>query len=253
MIFPRPLLAVYLLILLTGCTQLFKPPADDVPARIIIGRLIDHNKELTQFKGLAKVQMISEGRSQSGRIAFAAIWPDKMRVELLNMMGAPLTTLAGDGDDIRIISHIDNKKYRIRQSPTALEPVIHLPVGIEDLQSLLSGRVPLPPHAFAQLMETDGPEDVVLLKNRWHGLISKLKVDSKTHQIKNMQVYDAEGELRYQIQWHLWKAVGGYILPSKVIIESFNLQRLILSVDRIWPNIEVSPSTFVIDLPQPPS
>lgn len=224
-----------------------------MPARIILGRLIDHNKKLTQFKGLANVQMIAEGRSQSGRIAFAAIWPDKMRVELLNMMGAPLTTLAGDGDDIFIISHIDNKQYRIRQSPTALEPVLHLPVGIEDMQSLLSGRVPLPPHAFAQLMETDGPEKVVLLKNRWHGLISKLKVDGKTHQIKNMQVYNAKGQLRYQIQWHQWKATGEYILPSKVTIESFDRQRLILSMDRFWPNIEVSPSTFTIDLARPPS
>ena len=242
------LLTILVLALSTGCVQMFKPPADDAYARLVIGRLLEQNNELIQFKGLANVQMKDAGRLRSGRIAFAAVRPDRMRVELLNTMGVPLTSLTGDGDHISILSHTDKKHYRIRQSRTALEPVVHLPIGIEDLQSLLSGGVPLPSHAFARFMESDGPDEVVVLKNRWHGVVSKLRVDSETHQIRNMQVFDGEGQLQYQIHWHQWKKNGDFTLPSKVTIESLSHQSLELVVVRFWPNAEVAPSTFVLDL-----
>lgn len=242
------LFMIYLLILLTGCAQLFKPPTDDAYARMVIERLLVQNEGLTQFKGMAKIQMKDEGRVRSGRIAFAAVQPNRMRVELLNTMGVPLTSLAGDGKHISILSHTDKKHYRIRQSRTALEPLIHLPIGIEDLQSLLAGRIRLPPHAFARFVETDGPQEVVVLKNRWHGMVSKLQVDAQTHKIKNMQVFDGEGRLHYQIQWHQWKERGEFILPTKVTIESISQQSLEFVVDRFWPNAEVAPSTFVLDL-----
>lgn len=242
------LFLVFLFVLLTGCAQLFKPPVDDAYARLVIGRLLEQNNGLTQFKGLAKVQMKDEGRLRSGRIAFAGVMPDRMRVELLNTMGVPLTSLAGDGKHISILSHIDKKHYRIRQSRTALEPVVHLPIGIEDLQSLLSGGVPLPLHAFARFLESDGPDEIVVLKNRWHGVVSKLLVDSKTHQIRSMQVFDSEGQLAYQIHWHQWKKNGEFTLPSKVTIESLSHQSLELVMVRFWPNAEVAPSTFVLDL-----
>jgi outer membrane biogenesis lipoprotein LolB len=243
-----PLLMIYLLVLSTGCVKLFKAPEDDAYARIVIGRLLAQNEELTRFKGLAKVKMTDEGRSRSGRIAFAAVRPDRMRVELLNTMGTPLTSLAGDGDHISILSHIDKKHYRIRQSRKALESVIHLPIGIEDLQSLLAGLVPLPPYAFARFEETDGPEDVVVLKNRWHGTVSRLRVDSRTHQIQNMQVFNGEGQLYYQIHWHQWHENGEFTMPSKVTIESLSHQSLELVMDRFWPNAQVAPSTFMLDL-----
>ena len=243
------LTAVCLLVhLLTGCALLFKPPVDDERARFILGALAAQNMELKQFKGLAKVRMVSPGQSRSGRIAYAAVRPDKMRVELLNTLGAPLTSLAGNGEHISILSHASDKRYRIRQSPTALEPVIHLPLGLEDLQALLSGRVPLPSHASATIMDTDDKQEVVVLKNRWHGIVAKLRVDTKTHQIQFLKVYGAGGALQYQIQWHRWKEVKGFKLPSKVKIESPTHQSLTLGVDRFWPNPEIAPSTFVLDL-----
>lgn len=241
------LLLIYLLVVSTGCAKLFKVPEDDAYARMVIGQLLTQNEDLVQFKGLARVKMNDVGRSRSGRIAFAAVRPDRMRVEVLNTMGTPLTTMAGDGNHISILSHIDKKHYRIRQSRKALEPVVHLPIGIEDLQRLLAGLVPLPPYVFARSEETDGPEDIVVLKNRWHGVVSRLRVDSKTRQIKHMQVFDSEGQLHYQIHWYQWKEKGKFTLPSKVTIESLSHQSLELVVDRFWPNAEVAPSTFILD------
>lgn len=234
----------------TGCGHLFKPPVDDPKARLMVDRLQQVNSELEQFKGLANIQMISDLHSQSGRIAFAAVKPDKMRVELLNMIGTPITSLSGDGETITILSHSDQRYYRLRQTPTALEALIQIPIGIEDLQSLLAGRVPIPRHAtvHSKSTDTDSQNQWILFKNRWHGVVARLAVDRRTERIETLQVIDHEGELQYQIRWLQWQVTGPYNIPSKLFIESASKQKLTLKMDRFWPDAVVAPSTFVLDL-----
>jgi outer membrane biogenesis lipoprotein LolB len=242
-----------LVLLMTGCSTLWKPPVDDVRARFLLGRLAGQNSELTQFKGLAKVRMETPGVSHSGRIAYAAVRPDKLRVELLNPLGTPINSMAGDGDHIFIRSYVNNKQYRIRQSLGALEPVLQLPLGLEDLLILLSGRVPLPSHAAAIMAQGNGPQQVVVLKTRWHGVAAKLGFDAQSHQIQTLASYNRQGKLQYTIQWHQWKKTKGFILPSKVTIESASHQRLTVWLDRFMPNPAIEPSIFVLDGTQPKS
>lgn len=235
------------LVLINGCAAMLKAPSDD-DARRVLDRVMAVNKGLDQFKGLANFRMESEGRSQSGRIAFAAVTPDKMRIELLNAMGAPLTSLSADGERISVVSYVDQKRYRFRQSRTALEAIIKIPMGIEDLQSLLAGKVPLPSYSFARLMDGSNPDDILVLKNRWRGTVANLEVDRVDCRIKTLRKFDAEGELQYQIQWLQWKRVGAYRVPSKLVINTPAHQRLIVNMGRFWPNAEVAPSTFLLDM-----
>ncbi len=234
---------------LSGCGYLIKPPVDDESARIVIERLQQNNRALVQYKGLARVHMRMSGKSQSARIAFAAIQPDKMRVELLNMIGTPLTSLSGDGETVTIISHGDRKHYRFRQTRTVLAKLIEIPIGIEDLQRLLAGRVPLPPHTSAQ-SATDHmnvAERDFILKNRWGGIVARLHTDQTTQYIKSLRVMDPEGAFQYQIVWNNWREVGGFRIPSQLTIESGTNQKLTLTMDRFWPNAKVAPSTFVLE------
>lgn len=244
------LTVMFALFFATGCGHLFKPPVDEPEARRMVDRFQQANGELAQFKGLANIQMISDMQSQSGRIAFAAVRPDKMRVELLNMMGTPLTSLSGDGETITILSHGDQRYYRLRQTPTALESLIQIPIGIEDLQTLLAGRLPIPDHAsvYSKSTDEDGQYKWILFKNRWHGIVARLAVDRKTERIVTLEVIDDEGELQYQIRWLQWQVVGAYHIPSKLIIESASQQKLNMNMDRFWPNAVVAPSTFVLDI-----
>lgn len=228
---------------------MLKPPSDD-DARLVLHRMMAVNKGLDQFKGLANIRMESENRSRSGRIAFAAVVPDKMRIELLNAMGAPLTSLSADGERISVVSYVDQKRYRFRQTRTALEAIINIPIGIEDMQSLLAGKVPLPSYAFAKMMDGNNPDDILVLKNRWRGTVANLEVDRVDSQVKSLRKFDGEGELQYQIQWLQWKRVGAYRVPSKLVINTPSHQRLIVIMGRFWPNAEVAPSTFLLDMPK---
>lgn len=235
------------LVLINGCAAMLKAPSDD-DARLVLHRMMAANEGLDQFKGLANIRMESEGRSQSGRIAFAAVTPDKMRIELLNAMGSPLTSLSADGERISVFSYVDQKRYRFRQSRTALEAIINIPIGIEDMQSLLAGKVPLPSYSFAKLMKGSTPNDILVLKNRWRGTVADLEVDRVDSRIKTLRKFDGDGELQYQIQWLQWKRVGAYRVPSRLVINTPSHERLIVNMGRFWPNAEVTPSTFLLDM-----
>jgi len=235
--------------LFPGCAHLFSPPQENPQARQILIRLAENNAGLNRFKALAHVRMELDGQILSGRIAMAGVVPDKLRIEWLNMMGQPLTSLAGDGGMITIYSRTDNKVRRLRQSATAMAPLIHIPIGIEDLQKILVGRFPLPADAAVQLKEAANDIDILILKNRWHNVVETLRVNRITSRLMGMQAFSRQGEALYEIQWLQWQSEGEYLVPAKVVFESKSRQRVILTMDRFWPDADVPESVFKLDIP----
>ncbi len=232
-----------------GCAHLFPPPQDNPQARQILVRLADNNARLKRFKALAHVRMKLDGQVVSGRIAMAGVVPSKLRIEWLNLMGQPLTSLTGDGEMITVYSRSDNKTHRLRQSPTAMEPLIHIPIGIEDLQKILVGRLPLPTDVAVQLKKSPNDRDILILKNRWQNVVATLKVDRLTSRVQEMRVFSGQGELLYEIQWAQWQNEGEYLVPVKLVFESESGQRVELTVDRFWPDVDVPESIFKLDIP----
>jgi len=233
----------------TGCAHIVPPPQEHSQARQILNQLADNNSGLTQFKALAHVRLESDSQIVSGRIALAAVVPDKIRIEWLNMMGQPLNSLSGDGEVITVISRSDNKVHRFRQSATAMEPLIHIPIGAEDLQKIVIGRLPLPVDAAVQLKESDSQMDMLVLKDRWHNVVATLKVDRISGRAIAMQAFNAQGKFQYEIRWLQWRKEGVYVLPVKIAFESESRQRLVLTIDRFWPDADVPGSIFKLDTP----
>ena len=128
-------------------------PQDQGNARAVLERLSANNHQLHSFKGLLKVAIKTETNSVSGRVALAAVVPDHIRLEWLSPLGQPLSSLAGNGETVTVLSHQDKKHHRFEQTPTALKPLINVPIGVEDLLELLSGRPVLPDFSAAQIME----------------------------------------------------------------------------------------------------
>jgi outer membrane biogenesis lipoprotein LolB len=232
-----------------GCAHLFPPPEDHPQARQILMRLAGNNAGLERFKALAHVRMELDSQVVSGRIALAAEKPDKLRIEWLNMLGQPLASLSGNGETITIISRTDNKVHRLSQSPAALEPLIHIPIGIEDLQNVLAGRIPLSVDVAVQLNEAPNDIDILILKNRWHNMVATLRVDRLTCRVLAMQTFSPQGVLQYEIQWLQWRNEGAYLIPVKMVFESESGKRVELSVDRFWPDVDLPASIFKLDIP----
>jgi outer membrane biogenesis lipoprotein LolB len=246
----RPAILMIGVFLLSGCAHLLPPPRDEPPARQVLERLVENNTGLTQFKALGQIRLESTDGYRSGRVAMAAVMPRKLRADWLNMMGQPLTSLAGDGKTIRIWSPTDAKVHSLHQSPGALAKLIRIPLGIEDFQNILIGRPALPPYSAVQFKESRDDVDILCLKNRWRKEVATIRIERSTGQIIAMQVFDGHGHLRYETRWLQWRRQGKYLLPGKITLESDARDRLSLTVDRFWPDADIAPSIFVLKPPE---
>ena len=232
-----------------GCSWAIRPPADDLAAQRIVQTAARQNENLRSYKGLAKIQIENTDHRMNGRIAIAAAMPNQMRVEWLSAIGQPLTSLAGDGINITIISYADQKFYRLRQSRDAFDKVVHLPISMEELLNMLAGRPLLPRYAAAQIIQNEDGFERVALKNRWHGVVAVLDVDPLSGHIISMKTYDGAGSWRYQTLWDHWRPRGEYAIASQVQIVSPDGRRLVVTMDRFWPDAEIAPQTFVLKPP----
>ena len=142
--------------LLSGCAWIVQPPQDDPQARALIEELDGRNPGLQNFKGMSHARFATQGRTLSGRIAWVAALPDRLRLEWLNPTGQPLTSVAADGRTLTVLNHHEQERYILRQSPDVLKDVIHVPIGIEDFLTLLAGR-PLIPEYDAAEQRVEGP------------------------------------------------------------------------------------------------
>lgn len=252
----RPILFCLLCLLqatatLNGCAWLIKPPESDADARQRLSRWTGQNTELKQFKGLMRVQIQAGGQTLNGRAALAAAVPDRLRVELLNMLGQPISSLAANGNAISLHAINEGQFYHWDQSGTALERFIHVPLGIEALLEILSGRPPLPDHAAAQVPTSAAGGCAVVLKNRWNNIVADLRSDG-CDRIQILQVYNNEGALRYEVRWLAWQEIAGYTLPRTVQMISGQGDQITWNVERLWSDVTLPPTIFTLEDAQTP-
>lgn len=249
----KPIYSVLLMmgvVLFSGCAHLWPPPQDEFHARQILENLTGSNPGLTQYKALAHIRLESKDGILSGRLAMAAVLPHKLRVEWLNMMGQPSTSIAGDGQTISIWSAADHKLRHFRQSPGALARLIQIPIGIEDFQNIVIGRPPLPADTAVQLKGIQNDVEILALMNRWRREVAIIRVDRATDRVLAMQALNGHGRLQYETRWLQWRKFGRYLVPTQMVMESGSGQRLRLTIDRFWPDAAVPSSTFELTPPK---
>ncbi len=229
---------------------MWPPPSEDTEARRLINLVQNHNAQLNQYKALANVYLDTNRSTLSGRVAMAAVMPDRLRLELLSAMGQPSTRLAGDGRQISIAVPGERRIRRMPQTSASLEPLIHIPIGIEELQSLTTGRPKLPEFVAAQILDRDDRRVVIALKDRWHRLTAKIDVEPTRGRLIRMENLDRDEQLVYAIHWKKWKQTGPYEIPKNVELITPAGQRLELSMVRFWPDVDVPPSMFQLIPPE---
>lgn len=239
------LLFLCALSILNGCAWLMPAPESDSGARQTLTRLMEQNAGLKQFKGLLRVQITADGQTLNGRAAVAGIVPDRLRVELLHALGQPITSLAGDGSTIRVHAVNEGRLYQWDQTDDALERFIHVPLGIDALLAILSGRPPLPVHAAVQTRAEAGDACNLLLKDRWNNVVAAMHC-SENGRIRDFRAFDIEGILQYEVHWDTWQELAGYSLPRTVRMSSGRGDKVTWTLERLWPDVQIPPATFVL-------
>lgn len=235
-----------LIMMATNCAWLVPAPVGDPSAESLVARWRRQNDSLQQMKGLLSVRVTSDNETFSGRAAWAAEIPAKMRVEWLNPIGQPLYSMSADGNTISVRQAGDLKIRHIKQRGTTLDRVIHMPVSVQDLIDILWGRPPLPGYVAAQY-EQGGTR--VVLKNRWGERVADLLVGSDDR-VHNVDVYSRDGNLKYAIVWQSWQTIDNKTFPARIVLNSGSGDRISMTINRLWTKVDLPPETFILETRQ---
>ncbi len=258
---PRSALACCaLLILIWGCAGLketkFQPPlpAHDptVDPEIVVENLEQINRELISFKGIGKIKIWKQANLQSTRIAWAGYRSEKLRLEILGITGRPLSSVAFDGSRFYLSLHTENRFYQKQTRHANLKRLIDIPISIPETLAILSGRVPHWENASASLIKQAHQDAYILtLKKNWFKKqTAKIYLRDDLRTVDQFELYSAHNELRYRVKYLTQKQYDKYRLPALIQISDGQHNRIQISAERIWPDAEISPETFVLKPPK---
>ncbi len=236
------IIAAVVIMMAVGCAWLVPAPVSDPSAESLVVRWRLQNDSLKQMKGLLSVKVSSEKETLSGRVAWAAEMPAKMRVEWLNPIGQPLYSMSADGKTISVRQAGDLKIRHIKQKGTTLERVIHMPIRVRDLIDILCGRPPLPDYAAAQYAQ--GGTQVVL-KNRWDERVADLYSGGDAR-LRKVDVYSRDGNLKDSIVWKNWQTIDNRNFPENIVLDSGSGDHISITQRRLWTDVDLVPGTFTL-------
>jgi outer membrane biogenesis lipoprotein LolB len=250
-----------LLLLLYGCSSLRTSyPVSGQPAQKtiedpyltehILTVLKQRNQEIRSFKGIGRIEISDLQARRSARFAFAG-QERKLRVEILDIAGQPLVSLAYDGNWLYLVQHAENRFYQKKSLAGDLRQFITIPLTIRELVALLSGRVPLIEYASATLERDPGGQGYRLtLNGRWlqrdREHIS-LAPDMKT--VRRYERLDGRGRLVYAADVKSEKQAEGHWIPQRLSLADTDQHQLLMDIETWRPNANVDASMFVLEKP----
>lgn len=251
------LFLISLTLIATGCSTLKQRAegplalSSSPEAEALFSRLQSRNSSLRSFKGTGRMRIKGTSGIQQARLMWAGYLNEKLRLEIMGATGQPVFSFANDGERIYLISHTENQFYSKRDSNANLEKLISLPITVSACLDLLAGRMPskAPLLPMAVQGEEKG-EQILILKglDRKTG-DRKIFIDALSGDIRQIEVFDTDGNLAYRAEFVHMQTVSGFKVPGELQISNGDQASLQLVVERFWPNAPVSERLFVLAKP----
>jgi hypothetical protein len=256
----RAIILLFVAFLFSSCA-FFKPSKDleVIPAekatvvRNLLAALQTKNDTLKNFKGVGKIKVWQNGIMQvDQRVAWIGEKPVKLSIAVL-ISGYPAIKLATDGQWLYYLETGGDETIfkKISASDPSLQNIISIPIKSSDIVTLLAGGIPLRKfNAVDVIADKSGNGFVLVLKERWWGIQQKIYFDQSGSQVRQFDMFDRTGELKYRAEIGNLQSVDGYPVPFRLKLTSAKGADFVLDIDRYWVNVELPASVFVLAPPK---
>lgn len=224
-------------------------PAAREEGRAILEAIRNTNRSLVRFKGIGAIE-IQSGPTFTARAAWAGTAAGLFRIEILGIAGRPLISLAANRESITYLAHADSTYFRKSRSGMSLEKLTAIPITVEDIVALLTGRVPVREHADAYLAASDtGSGFTLILEKEWTGVRQKIYLDETKTRIYKVEIFGITGALEFRAVLRGTRNVDTYEVPSHLVLSNEDGASCALEIDRYLANPPVPESMFTIPPP----
>jgi len=213
----------FFLFVLPQCTH-FRAPVPVIvyqacaPPKILLE--IKEGKDVPAgLKGIAKIKVESPDKKFSVKEIIIAKRPGCLRLETLSPLGQPEFFAVTDGSDLFFFSPSENKFYRGITSPEHVSRFIPLNLSLEEMVSLILGKVPLIDYDPEQVK--CAVEGVLLMVNlcaKDGDSTQTLKVDTQNKRAVGIEIYGQERSLTLAAEYGNYQKIGETIFPLEISI-----------------------------------
>jgi hypothetical protein len=229
------------------------PVEKTIEVRNLLSALQSKNDTLKNFKGIGKIKVWQNGSIQvDQRVAWIGEKPVKLSIAVL-ISGYPAVKLATDGKWLYYLETRgqDTVFKKIAASDPSLKNIISIPITSSDIVMLLAGGIPLRKFHSVDVIEDKSDNGYVLvLKERWWGIRQKIYFDESGSQVRQIDIFDRSGLLKYRAEIENMRTVNGYQVPFRLKLSTNEGEDFLLDIDRYWVNVELPTSVFVLTPPE---
>jgi len=229
----------------SSCTQ-HRPagsPVLDKKAFVLASQAKAMNQHIIASKGTGWARVETKTKTDTFKIAWAAVFPNKIRITFL-ISGNPVETIIATGEKIIFFSHTgEHSKYEYNSKDPDMSDYIKVPIKMSEMILILLGRLPVKTFDNAYFSPSDASLSSISLEKNRMGVIQLLQFNDKG-KIDGLKSADRSGKFLYEIKVTQYKTYDFGQLPVTMEIKNMDNQRLILDITRFQANPAIKEDVF---------
>lgn len=239
-----------LILIMTGCGQMrpHTDPALDSKAFKIANQARSFNQYIVQSKGTGWISLETKTETNTFKLAWAAVFPNKIRVTFL-LSGLAFETIIANKKSVTFFSHTGkHSKYTYQSDDLNMEDYVHVPIKMSELILVLLGRLPIRNFNDAYFSPKDSSLSTIILTHKNNGLTQTLHIGDKK-QINELTSISSFGSLLYEITIKGYKNITSGNIPYKIVIKDKNFKKMTLYITKFLANPPIKNSVFQLTQP----
>lgn len=233
-----------------GCAPL-RPDTDkllDRRAIAISNRARSFNQQIILSKGIGWARLETKNQVEKFKIAWAAQFPDKIRITFL-LSGHPVETIVATEEKITLLSHTGKHPRQTYYSKDPdIKEYIHVPIKLSEMILILLGRLPVKNYDDAYFSPSDPSLSTIVLKQKWRSTTQYLQVDKK-ETVEGLKLMDNDGTLLYTMAITGYQTYDSNDIPVQIKFTDKDSQTLTLTILNFLPNPAIKESVFRLTEP----
>ncbi|MBU0463191.1 MAG: hypothetical protein KKE12_06195 [Proteobacteria bacterium] len=237
--------SIVFILIFSGCAPL-RPstnPLLDKKALLFANQAQSFNQHILASKGTGWARVETNTKTDKFKIAWAAVFPNKIRITFL-MSGLPIETIIATGEKITFFSHTgEHPKTSYNSKDPDMKNYIQVPIKISEMISILLGRLPVKNFDNAYFSPSDSSLSSIILKQKWKGETQSLCFNDKG-KIDGLISTNLSGELLYEMKITQYKTYDFGEIPVTIEIKDMDNRKLILDITSFQANPAIKDTIF---------
>ena len=198
------------------------PPTALPRAETLVEQLRERQRLIRRFAGRGSIRLKNPRSEYHFDLTTAAVRPDRLRLQTIDLLGRPVLTLTADRDELSLMDYRGAVFYRGRATTNNLHRFLPLGLKLEEIIILLSGGQPLSVYSRASITrQTElGREFWIFnLVRKDSLLVERVWARPPGLRVSRVEVGPAGEEVWFRLEYSDYRQLSDLAVPHRIHVE----------------------------------